>query len=348
VGTIDSWYENYRVFAQIIVMVFAVIGIRMFMSLLIALMSGAMNRVRQRAKSEESYTSALYAYEHSTSGRTMPMPLNLFVHLVTLAVHIANFPFAILSPNMLNLYAHVNQKRLYGPDWFYHSERKHQIFCPNHMNTRRRVFYYYISSMVGSWFTKRLVRYDWHIYHVGCYNAIIGTRGTEELQVTSINQYYDVLETKRKNDAENRKLNVFDKLFLKHLTLKTRFCRHCYRPVAVDNIRKDLVTPFVALQNIISCYIFLLLWPFFLCALWLLVQFERLLVYYQEELRAHSPKMLKTRHREYDLEYFPRSSVKNLSVRRKSKRDLNRLGTGGPDVTDVDINYDEMDDGGGY
>ena len=50
VGTIDSWYDNYRVFAQVIVMVFAIIGIRMFMSLLIALMSGAMNRVRQQAK----------------------------------------------------------------------------------------------------------------------------------------------------------------------------------------------------------------------------------------------------------------------------------------------------------
>merc|ERR1712083_366073 len=196
------------------------------------------------------------------------------------------------------------------------------------------------------WFTKKLIAYDWRIYHIGCYNAIIGTRGTEALQVTSMNEYYGILETKRKNDAENRKLNVYDKLFLKHLTLKCRFCVHCFRPVAVDNIRKDLVTPFVALQNIISCYMFLLLWPFLLCCWWFLVQFEKLLVYYQEELRAHSPKMLKARHREYDLEYFPRSSVKPLSVRRKNRKDMNRLGTGGPDVTDVDVNYDEMDDAG--
>ena len=345
VGTIDTYYETYRVFAQCIVMVFAIIGIRMFMSLLIALMSGAMARVRQRAKAEQSYTSALYAYELSTSARTMPMPLNVPIVVLTFIIHFLNFPLAMISPEYLNIYAYVNQKRLYGPDCFNHSERKQKLEPVNHMRTRRRVFYYYLSSICGMWLTRKLVRYDWHIFHVGCYNAIIGTRGTEELEVTTMNEYYSILETKRKNDAENRKLNVYDKLFLKHLTLKCRFCKHCYRPVAIENPRKELVTPMVALQNILSCYMFLLLWPFFLCAMWLLVQFERLYVYYQEELRAHSPKMLKTRHREYDLEYFPRSSVKPLSARRKNKKDMKRAGTGGAE-DGVDINYDEMDDGG--
>merc|ERR1712098_87593 len=96
---------------------------------------------------------------------------------------------------------------------------------------------------------------------------------------------------------------------------KTRFCRHCFRPIAIEDMRSELKTPFVALQNLVSCYVFLVLWPCFLCLWWLLVQYEKLRVYYQEELRAHSPKMLKARHREYDLEYFPRSSVKQLSVR---------------------------------
>ena len=245
----------------------------------------------------------------------MPMPLNIVVWLLTVIVHIINFPIAMISPCTLNVYAHVNQKRLYGFSRFFHSERKEKMKVKNHMCTRRRVFYYYLRSSTFGWLAQKLVRYDWRIYHIGCYNPIVGVRGTEDLQVTSMNEYSSILETKRKNDAENRKLNVHDKLFLKHLTLKCRFCRHCFRPIAIENCRKELVTPFTALQNILSCYMFFFVWPFFVCFVWILVQFEKLKVYYQEELRAHSPKMLETRHREYDLEYFPRSSVKSLSVR---------------------------------
>jgi len=341
VGTIDNDYQNYRVFAQLIIMVFAILGVRMFMSLLIALMSGAMNRVRAQAKAETSFTSAQYAYELSNSPRPLPMPLNLVATLVSLALHVLNLPLALASPSRLNLYAYVNQRRLHGLQLGRRRSRRRPIEIHNHMNTRRRVLQYYCS-----WAVRGGKGGDWHIYHVGCYNAITGIYGTEQLQTVSMNQYYSILETKRKVSEENRKLNVHDKLFLKHLTLKTQFCQHCFRPIALDDIRSNLITPFDALVNVVSCYLFLLLWPLYTPMMWLMCQVERAIQIWEEEWRAHSPKMLKCDDREYDLEYFPRSAVKPLSVRRKSKKDFRKLGTGGPDVTDVDVNYDELDDAG--
>eukprot|EP01083_Nonionella_stella_P115996 344350_1 len=346
VGTIDTFYQNYRVFAQLIIMVFAILGVRMFMSLLIALMSGAMNSVRSKAKEETSFTSALYAYELSSAVRIMPMPGNLVVMIVSICIHILNFLPALIAPNCSNIYAYMNQKRLYGSDCCFLSDRKDAQKSINHMNTRRRVLLYYASLFIGKY-----CRQNWKIHHIGCYNAIIGIYGTEEIQALSTNDYYSILETKRKRSEENRKLNVYDKLFLKHLTLKTLFCKSCFRPICISphkQIRSNLVTPFGALMNIASCYMFLLLWPFLVPFFWCLCLIEKFIQYWTEELRAHSPALLLARQREYDLEYFPRSAVKPLSVRNKTKKDLNRLGTGGPDVTDVDVNYDEVDDGGSY
>merc|ERR1712232_1484198 len=140
-------------------MVFAILGVRMFMSLLIALMSGAMNKVRSKAKAEESFTSAQYAYELTDSTRVMPMPFNLVVAILSFLLHILNFIPALLDPERLNIYAYVNQKRLYGFDCCNKSERKAELVCIHHMNTRQRVLEYYIVHFLPC--LKRFRKKNW-------------------------------------------------------------------------------------------------------------------------------------------------------------------------------------------
>ena len=67
-----------------------------------------------------------------------------------------------------------------------------------------------------------------------------------------MNQYFNIYETQRKT-----KLDALDKNLLKHLTVNTLFCQYCYRPFDKEHMEDELITPFFALMDIISCYFFL-------------------------------------------------------------------------------------------
>merc|ERR1712129_376105 len=67
----------------------------------------------------------------------------------------------------------------------------------------------------------------------------------------AMNQYFNIYETQRKT-----KLDAMDKNLLKHLTINTLFCQYCYRPFDKAHLDKELITPFWALADIISCYFF--------------------------------------------------------------------------------------------
>eukprot|EP01084_Bolivina_argentea_P083833 151767_1 len=328
VGTIDTFYQNYRVFAQIFIMVFAIIGVRMFMSLLVALMTGAMGAVQKKAKIETSFTTTLYAYKLSKSARFSPMPLNLVVFIESLVIHILNFIPALISPRYLNVYVYINQKRLHAFD---NTNKEHLPL--NQMDTRRRVFCYYVTTAIPC--LAKYFQYNWKLYHIGCYNPIAGIfDGIQMDNTVTASEYFNALE-----ELKGFKLNVSDKLFVKKLTMNTSFCKYCFRPIGRNTLRSSLLTPFQALTNLISCYQFIFLLPILMPIFWILSVWEGFMEYWNEQVRG-SQSVLWNNQTSYASEYFLGSESKLLSIRKKTKDDCVRFGNNG--VSDVDINYGDV------
>merc|ERR1712154_308142 len=129
------------------------------------------------------------------------------------------------------------------------------------MNTTKLVFKYYFPYIP---FGKKV---KWNVYHAGCYNCIAKQRIKNKFEShafhgIAMNQYFNIYETQRKT-----KLDALDKNLLKHLTVNTLFCQYCYRPFDKEHIEQNLITPFGALADIVSCYCFLVIW-FFLVVIW--------------------------------------------------------------------------------
>jgi len=72
-----------------------------------------------------------------------------------------------------------------------------------------------------------------------------------------MNQYFEIYEKQRKT-----KLDAMDKNLLKHLTVNTLFCQYCFRPFDKEHIEQQMITPFGAMADIVSCYCFLVIWLF--------------------------------------------------------------------------------------
>ena len=81
----------------------------------------------------------------------------------------------------------------------------------------------------------------------------------ELLTVLSIHEYLNLLEGKY-----NKKLNVYDKVVLKHLSFNTVFCKYCCGLLDRNKIKHKFDTPFNALINQLSCLNFLLVKYIFL------------------------------------------------------------------------------------
>merc|ERR1712228_1167201 len=70
----------------------------------------------------------------------------------------------------------------------------------------------------------------------------------------TLNEYADKYER-----AKGFKLDPADTLLLKYLTVDTLFCKHCYRPFDPKNkfnMKSALMTPFWAMSEILSIYLF--------------------------------------------------------------------------------------------
>ena len=134
------------------------------------------------------------------------------------------------------------------------------------MNTSGLVLKYYILKHVAC-LDRIGRRCHWNVYHSACYNCIakqriVGKFESHKFHGIAMNKYFEIYEKQRKT-----KLDATDKNLLKHLTVNTLFCQYCYRPFDKEHIEQNLITPFGALADIVSCYCFLVIW-FFLVVIW--------------------------------------------------------------------------------
>ena len=82
------------------------------LNLLIALMTTKYDEVKQLAKEEAAFLSAQTCYDLKHRMRFMPPPFNWIPLLIAGAINTLNFPFALISPNYLNVYAYIHTKGL--------------------------------------------------------------------------------------------------------------------------------------------------------------------------------------------------------------------------------------------
>ena len=135
--------------------------------------------------------------------------------------------------------------------WRQSRKKKSHTFM---MNTWKLVLKYYFPSNLLKWCNVK--KTQWNVYHAGCYNCIAKQRIEDSFEShafhgIAMNQYFNIYETQRKT-----KLDALDKNLLKHLTVNTLFCQYCYRPFDKQHMEDELITPFFALMDIISCYFF--------------------------------------------------------------------------------------------
>ncbi len=183
------------------------------------------------------------------------------------------------------------------------------------LTTRGRVWKYYASTLFCSdnctpkWIEKKLTPERFDIHHTGCYSCIpteLGAKDTDKDRSTchgiTLNEYAEEYES-----THNFSLDPQDTVLLKHLTVDTLFCKHCYRPFDPRNpynLTDSLLTPFWALSEIISIYLFpLTVWIPLIIVYSLLTLLQNIGdLMNDDELEAPNVP-------DYDRQYFPKETL---------------------------------------
>ena len=283
----DSFGRN-QLMAQLYNVFFIIVSSILLLNLLIALMTTEFDAVRELAKEESAYLKAQYCYDLKHRSRYIPPPINWILAIILLLIHIINIIPALISPNYLNIYAHLhrpwmNPLRSHCYRHYHHphdrpkQQHKHkkehnkliekQQFeewdesNKNIMNTRLKVLDYYWKSLFYAWAAQSCCKsvniQDWKIYHVNCYNIISnGTNDIRKWNVISINEYFKVYEK-----CTQTTLDPYDKNLVAHLTSNSCvFCKYCNRSITTSpkHLKSQALTPFWVMADIISCWCFLI------------------------------------------------------------------------------------------
>eukprot|EP01084_Bolivina_argentea_P247457 413992_1 len=190
------------------------------------------------------------------------------------------------------------------------------------LTTHGRVWKYYASTCfccdkcTPKWIEKKLTKERFEIHHTGCYSCIPTELGAEvrvkykdrsTCNGITLNQYAEEYEKYHKFSLDPQ-----DTVLLKHLTVDTLFCKHCYRPFDPRNpynLTDSLLTPFWALSEIISIYLFPL-------TVWI----PLIIVYSLLTLLQHIGDLLNDEESEapnvpdYDRQYFPKETLNAESI----------------------------------
>ena len=118
----------------------------------------------------------------------------------------------------------------------------------------------------------------------------------------TLNEYADIYEKEHKFSLDPQ-----DTVLLKHLTVDTLFCKHCYRPFDPKNkynLADALLTPFWALTEIMSIYMFyLLVWPF-LVVVFVVLTLAEMIGDLLDDEDSEAPEVP-----DYDRQFFPKETA---------------------------------------
>ncbi len=256
-----------------------IFGTIILTNLLIAKMTTAYESVEEQAKRQVIYNKAELASDLSTRNRLMPPPLNVVVLVIALVVDVFNLFYAlIIHPTKLNIYWYIDHQfflNLKGWNiWKCKNDRKKQQNKHNNykqesertkFKNRSDILEWYFVAWFYDWIKQaetdeEILKndLDWKIFHKACYGHIIVQSDSEK------NEYAIVGITMEKylnrhEKHKKQKLKTSVKRVLKQLTSNVLFCECCYRSFSKDNIRNELTTPYIALLDIISAILFVLI-----------------------------------------------------------------------------------------
>jgi len=186
------------------------------------------------------------------------------------------------------------------------------------LTTRGRVWKYYCSTLcccdccTPKCIQKALSKQRFKVHHTGCYSCIpteLGAKITDKDRSTcngiSLNEYAEEYEKEHKFS-----LDPADTVLLKHLTVETLFCKYCYRPfdpqdrLYMDNV---LLTPFWALTEILSIYLFYFLMLPLAIIYILLTLAEKIRDIFNDD--ESEPPMVP----DYDRQYFEKETLQTIA-----------------------------------
>ena len=83
-------------------------GTLILTNLLIALMTTEYEEVQKQAQAEVIFNETELTFDLTSRSRQMPPPLNVISTIVAFVIHILNFFFALIHPQILNIYAYID------------------------------------------------------------------------------------------------------------------------------------------------------------------------------------------------------------------------------------------------
>lgn len=316
--------------AQLFTILYIIFATILMMNLLIALMTTTFDNVYSQARTESSFAIAETTFDLSHRSRFMPAPICIHIMAIAIAIHIVNFFTSICFPKSLNIYNFIDHKRY---KWLVETRLfwKQNVWCcgsndnndSNDINdevkeedtykliTRGRVWKYYLST-IFFWepecIQKKIKGYRFNIHHSGCYSCIptkLGAkiRDAEKDRSTcngiTLNQYAEEYEKYHKFALDPQ-----DTVLLKHLTVDTLFCKHCFRPFDPKHVENSLLTPFWALSEVLSILLFpFTVWLPLLLVYFMVMFFEWIGSCFDDDV-DDAPQVL-----DHDRQFFSRDSL---------------------------------------
>ena len=158
-------------------------------------------------------------------------------------------------------------------------------------------------------------------YHKGCYSPIklrVNDKlkeGEETSTIRGIAMKKYIEKFERINQTT---LHLDDKILIKHLTVDTLLCKHCYQPYIEEQVDKSLLSPFRVLLDFISCFVFLFTaWIPLICFFVIMVFIEYLQECLNPTLTSRRSNDRNRIYEEFDREYFPHPEKEELMYAEK-------------------------------
>eukprot|EP01083_Nonionella_stella_P013248 37330_1 len=244
-------------------------------NLLIALMTNSYENVKQKAKAEVIFNQTELTFDLSKRSRSMPPPLNVISLALTLVVHFINLLFAVFKPKSLNVYVWMDHRL------FDNLKRCNLFDCRcKHWRTLKKpakfkyesslnvLHMYFISPITNLLVCDGNLNYnkqrpelqhlkDWKIHHKPCYGVMIMSRRLDPQQPEKY-ALRGITMSQLMEQYTQQNIDRKDKALLKRLTTKNLFCAYCYRPYLPEELHSELITPFMALLDLMSAVTFIL------------------------------------------------------------------------------------------
>jgi len=256
--------------AQIFVWVTTIFGTLILTNLLIALMTTKYEEVSEKAEAEVMLNQSERAYDLcNETPRLLPPPLTVLPMVFMFIAWWINLFVALLNPRW-NVYAFVHHgtfERLKKVSWTGCCRREKPKASDGGDGGDGAKGEHSPGCSASTFFQemKRREVLSWHcesigfgkyqrIHHKNCYGYLIvhGKRSKDLRNFFTVDGIRMAEYIRRFEDKNLSKIHHEDRALLAQLSSDILFCRSCFKPFREDRVEDELVSPIVALMDLIS------------------------------------------------------------------------------------------------